>query len=193
MNIQVSGPSEFTTTSWAGGTTTELMIYPQASSYKALDFDFRLSIATVNLEKSVFTSLPGIFRTLMVLDGSLKLVHEGHHTAQLKKFESDHFMGNWITTSFGQATDFNLMTTQGTQGTVTGLRLAPETYVELQEPANSKIIICYVLRGALEVEGAPSTVEAGALLSLSNFEINDKMPAIKALNDTEVVVVHIQG
>lgn len=193
MNIQVLDPSEFTTTSWAGGTTTELLIYPQGSSYKALDFDFRLSIATVNLEKSVFTSLPGISRTLMVLDGSLELAHEGHHATRLQKFESDNFLGDWTTTSFGRATDFNLMTSQGTQGTLTGLYLAADTHLELQKPARCTSIICYVLTGALEIKGTTSPVEAGALLWLCNFEINDKIPATKALNNTEVVVVHIMG
>ncbi|MBL6445643.1 HutD family protein [Fulvivirga sp. 29W222] len=125
MSIKVLNQSQFTTTSWAGGTTTELLIYPEDSTYKALNFDFRLSIATVNTEKSVFTPLPSVCRTLMVLDGNLELIHEGHHSTKLGKFEFDSFLGDWTTTSLGKAKNFNLMTTQGSEGKLARMKLSP--------------------------------------------------------------------
>ncbi|UII31433.1 HutD family protein [Fulvivirga ulvae] len=191
MSIKILHRSQFTTTSWAGGTTTELMIYPEGSNYKALNFDFRLSIATVNVEKSVFTSLPGISRTLMVLDGNLELTHEGHHTSKLTKFKSDNFQGDWITTSFGRATDFNLMTTPGTQGTLKGVQLAPKACLRLKLQKNT-IIVCYVLYGALQMEekGAGS-VEGGSLLWMEDLDSNNQMPIIRALTNTEVVIANI--
>lgn len=97
------------TNKWSGGNTTQLFIYPPSSSYKNLDFDFRISTATIESERSVFTPLPGVKRTLMVLDGTLELSHEGHHTTILEPFEKDSFEGDWETTSGGIAEDFNLM------------------------------------------------------------------------------------
>jgi uncharacterized protein len=45
----------------------------------------------------------------MVLDGQIRLVHVGHHHAELKSFEQDSFSGDWCTQSFGKVRDFNLM------------------------------------------------------------------------------------
>ena len=102
--------SELSSTQWAGGQTTELAIYPFEASYVNRNFIFRISTAKVEVECSTFTSLPGFQRSLMVLDGSLKLLHEGHHSAELNPFEIDVFRGEWKTSSQGMATDFNVMT-----------------------------------------------------------------------------------
>ncbi len=97
------------TAEWSGGSTTQLFIYPEKSSYKNMDFDFRISTATIEIPTSKFTSLPGVKRTLMVLEGTLELEHKGHHSTILEKFEKDSFDGDWETTSGGEAEDFNLM------------------------------------------------------------------------------------
>lgn len=97
------------TTEWAGGTTTQLFIFPENAKYKELNFDFRISTATIEIEHSVFTKLPGVKRTLMVLDGTLELVHKDQHSTILEKYEKDHFDGDWETQSGGIAEDFNLM------------------------------------------------------------------------------------
>ncbi|MBL7899782.1 MAG: HutD family protein [Crocinitomicaceae bacterium] len=97
------------TAEWSGGSTTQLFIYPEKSSYKNMDFDFRISTATIEIPTSKFTSLPGVRRTLMVLEGTLELEHKGHHSTILEKFEKDSFEGDWETTSGGEAEDFNLM------------------------------------------------------------------------------------
>ena len=47
---------------WSGGTTAQLMIFPESSEYKDRDFDFRISVATIDDETSVFTSLPDYHR-----------------------------------------------------------------------------------------------------------------------------------
>lgn len=192
MNTKVVSKSKFITTKWAGGTTTELVIYPEGSAYKALDFDFRLSIATVNAEKSVFTSLPGVSRTLMVLNGALELAHEGHHSKKLKQFESDTFLGDWQTTSLGQATDFNLMTTGSTKGTLTYMQFAATDEVTLPVTDDNTFVICYVLSGMLEVRAqTPEVVEDGSLIWIKTSEHNSEIPLITALNNTDVVVVLI--
>jgi len=101
---------------WSGGKTSELFIYPPKSNYKKLDFLFRLSKATIEVEESNFTPLPNVKRKLMVLEGELELVHEGHHSKRLKSLEFDTFFGDWKTKSIGVATDLNLMTLGDTKG-----------------------------------------------------------------------------
>jgi environmental stress-induced protein Ves len=109
MMIRIIKKHELQISRWTGGTTTELFIFPSTASYKKIDFDFRISTATIEVDKSTFTSLKGVQRTLMVLEGSLELHHENHHAIILKPFQKDSFMGDWQTISRGQAVDFNLM------------------------------------------------------------------------------------
>ena len=69
MKINIKGPEEYTVSQWAGGATTQLYIYPEHADYSRRDFIFRLSSATVECERSEFTSLPEVDRILMVLRG----------------------------------------------------------------------------------------------------------------------------
>lgn len=108
-NIKVIKKEEYQESRWAGGTTTQLLIYPQNASYNDRNFKWRLSSATVELEESTFTSLPGISRIIMSIEGKLKLEHEGHYNTLLNEFEQDSFSGDWKTKSFGKVRDFNLM------------------------------------------------------------------------------------
>jgi environmental stress-induced protein Ves len=116
MEITIITSDTFKTNTWSGGTTTQFFMYPPTANYQELNFDFRLSMATVSTEKSVFTSLPGVSRTLLVLDGEITLRHENSYTKQLSKFDSDAFDGGWKTSSIGICTDFNVMTTGNTIG-----------------------------------------------------------------------------
>lgn len=96
---------------WSGGTTTQLAIWPEEASYAERNFSWRVSSARVEDEESEFTSLPGVTRCLMVLDGELDLSHDGHYDVRLERFSQDNFDGGWRSRSRGRVTDFNLMTT----------------------------------------------------------------------------------
>lgn len=114
--VEIIRRNEQITSEWSGGTTTQLAIYPEGSDYKERNFSWRLSSARVDLEESVFTSLPGIYRHIMVLEGEMRLIHEGHHTISLKRYEKDSFSGDWTTKSIGRVRDFNLMLNNGCKG-----------------------------------------------------------------------------
>ncbi|NLL36968.1 MAG: HutD family protein [Fretibacterium sp.] len=121
---------------WAGGTTTQLAIWPEGADYASRRFDWRLSSARVELEESDFTPLPGFHRILMVLEGAIDLVHEGVRTVHLKAFDQDSFEGAWSTRSFGRCVDFNLMTGPDWTGTVAPLRVTTFPVVLFQKPAD---------------------------------------------------------
>ncbi|TWT14312.1 HutD family protein [Planomicrobium sp. CPCC 101079] len=101
---------ELHTIIWSGGTSTEILIYPECSSYAEKQFKWRVSTATIEKEKTVFTKLPGYSRRTMVLKGNLRLAHQGHHTSNLPPFAQDAYEGEWYTTSEGMVTNLNLMT-----------------------------------------------------------------------------------
>lgn len=95
---------------WSGGTTSELFIYPEGGSFSEGNFELRISLATVEQPQTVFTPLANTNRTLLVLQGSQLLEHQGHHTADLRALEQDSFSGGWTTHCEGLSTNFNVMT-----------------------------------------------------------------------------------
>jgi uncharacterized protein len=123
--------SEHKTSQWSGGTTTQLLIYPEDSEYSERNFKWRLSSAKVEVEKSTFTHLDGISRILMIIDGEIRLEHQGHHSIILKPFEQDSFKGDWTTISFGKVTDFNLMMSEGCIGKLEALLLQGKHIVKI--------------------------------------------------------------
>ncbi len=129
--IEVIRSSEQKVSTWSGGTTTELYIYPKEALYSERNFMFRISSAKVELEESNFTSLPGIDRKIMILDGELKLVHENHYEKNLGLFDKDSFKGDWTTRSFGKVTDFNLMTNSDCCGDIKHLKVSGNNFVEI--------------------------------------------------------------
>jgi len=108
--------SDYSTSNWSGGTTTELGIGPEGSRYAERDFLWRISSATVDLEESTFTALPDYDRIIMTLEGDIDLCHNDGEWIHLKAFETHSFDGGDDTVSRGKVVDFNLMTRKGAAG-----------------------------------------------------------------------------
>lgn len=105
--------SDYKTTAWSGGMTTELSIAPEGSIYADRDFQWRLSSATVDLEESDFTSLPDYNRIIMTLKGGVRLSHNKGEWLELPEFAPHFFDGGDETSSIGKVIDFNLMMQKG--------------------------------------------------------------------------------
>ena len=99
----------FQAKAWANGTTTELVKYPVDSDFLKRDFIFRISTATVEAEESTFSDFSGLTRILMVLEGTITLIHEGRYQKHLNPYGQDTFDGSWSTRSIGKVRDFNVM------------------------------------------------------------------------------------
>ena len=150
MNIDIYKAEDFKTTKWSGGSTTELYIHPATSNYAAGNFNFRISSATVEIEKSDFTILPGISRQLMVLSGSIKLSHKNHHEIQLNKTAVDRFNGSWETSAVGTCVDFNLMTKGNTEGKISSVYISADKSLNFQLGATYEFIIFYAYEGNMQ-------------------------------------------
>lgn len=85
-------PADYQISTWSGGQTTQLFLSPEGGSYPDRTFDFRLSTATVEVEKSNFTDLTGYHRILMPLNASIRLTHH-HKEVVLNPFQSYFFDG----------------------------------------------------------------------------------------------------
>ena len=109
MELKIFKTEENLTSNWSGGTTAQISIFPESSSYEKRDFIWRISSATVEAEESVFTQLPDFERILMVLEGEVVLSHKAERVSRLSQYQQDRFKGASHTTSFGKIKDFNVM------------------------------------------------------------------------------------
>lgn len=93
------------TEKWSGGITTEIYRIPSNS---LSNYDIRISQANIIDSPSTFTRLPGIQRTLILLDGKLELNHNGT-IESLHQFECSRLDGECLTRSKGVARVLNIM------------------------------------------------------------------------------------
>jgi environmental stress-induced protein Ves len=181
----------FLTKNWSGGTTTELFIFPEGATYQARDFLFRLSTATVEVEASDFTALPGISRKIMILEGQTTLTHAQHYSKLLRKFDTDAFEGDWQTSSLGKCTDFNLMTKGSASGALRSLSIEAEQTIPYQIREKCDFFFVYVYAGklALTFNQNRALLQKGDLLVLeapdfAKFEL-------EALEELELVLCSV--
>ena len=162
---------------WSGGTTTEIAIYPRDAVYSCRDFVWRISSARISSEESEFTSLPGIWRLIMVLEGDMTLEHEHHHSVRLQPLEQDAFAGDWTTRSTGMARDFNIMLSGACSGRMQAVSVQgqsslaiPDVTVQTCDEGKKAVHIVYGVDGAIVV-GADSDetwkMDAGDALLLT--------------------------
>ncbi len=113
MHIKHLTSQQYVISRWSGGTTTQLAIAPESALYQDHDFLWRISSAQVELECSTFTPLPDYNRAICVLQGEMRLRHNGGETHSLSPYRVHPFDGGAETVSEGRCTDFNLMTRKG--------------------------------------------------------------------------------
>jgi environmental stress-induced protein Ves len=171
MKINHIKAEYFKINNWSGGTTTELFIYPPESIFKEQKFSFRLSKATIETEHSQFTPLPGINRTLLILEGETLLVHKNHHSKKLAKFDTDNFKGDWETNSIGACTDFNLMTNDKVTGLVKGQTHLENQKIDVTLNENYTWVFIYVNEGKIKslIKDNDFEISSGDLLILEEF------------------------
>lgn len=185
--IAVIKKSEFQISEWSGGTTTELLIHPEDTKYSDRNFKWRLSSAKVEAEESIFTHLPGISRIIMVIDGVLRLEHEGHHKVVLNPFEQDSFMGNWKTKSFGKVTDFNLMMNEGCIGKLEALSIGDNIKIfldEISEETNQVTDAFYCVEGNFEltIGNKVYNMNKGEILEITRYSEEIHNNEVKIFN-----------
>ncbi len=193
MEFSILSAKDFKTTRWSGGSTTELFIFPKGSTYQHRDFLFRLSTADVEADSSEFTRLPGVSRTLVVLDGEVTLSHSDQHVVLLKKFGADHFKGDWNTTCKGTCTDFNLMTRGKVSGVVRAIVIENEQQdqIEIDDQTDWYFIYMYAGSADITINKTHNTVGPGDVAVMEN---SCKIVfTIKGIERCELVLVQIKG
>lgn len=178
MKVEVKRKDELSHNRWSGGITTQLAIWPEGADYGARRFDWRISTAVVEDEKSVFTPLPGIHRLLMILDGEITVTHEGTRTLAMKPLvDVDEFEGGWETVSAGRCVDFNLMTAAGCRGAMSACAAGGESVEIAPEGAAEYWRGIYSLADGLTVKCAAGGEEGEYKLDKGDFLLLSYSPA----------------
>lgn len=151
--------SAYQTSSWSGGTTTQLAIEPEGAAYGDRDFLWRLSSARVDLPHSVFTALPDYDRIIAPLEGSLVMKCGESPCFSLAPLELCAFDGAAETESWGKCRDFNLMLRKGKcRGAVQALRLLSGATLQWTPP---------VLSGSLQAHSVNLLQKQAAIYCVS--------------------------
>src|SRR5687768_17689052 len=98
------------------GWTSEIALYPPGADFASATFDWRLSLAEIEAD-SAFSPLPGVDRTIALLEGNGMLLFEGPTETVLERRGQLHaFAGEaeaHCRLISGACRDFNVMTRRG--------------------------------------------------------------------------------
>ena len=181
MRAELLSTTDYLTSNWSGGTTTQLLIEPPRAEYAARDFLWRISSASVSLPESDFTALPDYDRFIAVIDGGMTLSHDGGAPLELTPGVVHRFSGASATHSVGRCTDFNLMLRRGlAEGTMQAVRAGTRSIeVDVGTMAEQALIFsagesCTVMLG-----GAEYTLRRGESLLLSGLRADTAAPVVR--------------
>ena len=116
LNYKIYSNENRNVSKWIGGESAELLISPADAQLEDRSFDWRIASAITTAEEYEFSDFSGFMRHIMVLDGKLTMIHDGHHTISLKPFEQDYFDGGWKSKGFGACRDINLILSKDYEG-----------------------------------------------------------------------------
>jgi environmental stress-induced protein Ves len=169
--LQKLTKDDYIVSSWSGGTTTQLAIFPPGARYADRNFLWRVSSATVELDESDFTPLPDYDRLISTLEGEIVLTHNGGAPIRLRPFEIHAFSGADATHSTGRCTDFNLMLRHGkAAGSMELLKLTETPTVlsaaahSLRHDAAEQLLLCCI-EGTAQINQIPLAPGETLLLS----------------------------
>lgn len=196
--VRVLHPADYRATDWSGGRTTELSIAPEGSLYAEREFLWRFSSATVETERSTFTSLPDYDRIILSLRGALRLSHDARRWMDFPECAPYAFDGGADTFSEGRIVDLNLMLRKGRcAGTMIpivggpGLRTDVTAALVAALPGAEELLI-FCFEGAAEAVGLEGSwpLEAGDTLHVSN--LGGGAWSVRATERVKAVVVAIR-
>ncbi len=194
MQIKLINPASYKTTTWSGGTTTELYILPEGADYASRQFNLRVSSATVDTPESNFTALPGFERILTPLQEPLRIFHPDRPEEVLvQPYDLHHFTGGELTSSQGQGRDFNVIYRPDWQVEATALEPASEPVV-IAEPALYLIFSAQAQSLLVYQEGGePETLDFPSL-GLAQLEVQpESKPLSLKPSQAPIILIQISG
>lgn len=168
MSYRILERSDYKVSEWTGGETSQIMIYPEASSLEKRDFIFRVSSATCPEEESPFSDFTGFSRYISSLDEILILDHEGEKR-KINPYEVYFFDGADRVASKSAVRDFNLILKEGVRGSMRSKALITETSFNFKTGKN--LIFNYDSPLELEVDGRSTRLEEFSTIVIEDEEL----------------------
>lgn len=162
----VRGETDYRTSRWSGGSTTQIAIAPAGAEYADRDFLWRVSSAVVELEQSNFTPLPDYRRLIATLEGEICLRHGDGEPLLLRPLHVHAFDGAVPTSSRGRCRDFNLMLRKGAaEGEMEAFLLQPGSIPLPEDPRGGDQLL-YCAEGSLSLSDGERFCSLSAGMSL---------------------------
>lgn len=162
----VRGETDYPTSRWSGGSTTQIAIAPAGADYADRDFLWRVSSAVVELEQSDFTPLPDYWRLIATLEGEIRLRHGDGEPLLLRPLHVHAFDGAVSTVSRGRCRDFNLMLRKGAaEGEMEAFRLQSGSMPLPEDPRGGDQLL-YCAEGSLSLSDGEQSCSLSAGMSL---------------------------
>ncbi len=179
MPTLVVAATDFVTSRWDGGSTTQLMIAPKGSSLAARDFDFRISCARVE-QSGPFSDFSGYDRLLLILNGQLSLIHNGNTFTLSDESEAWHFAGAErvdATLLSHHVDDFNLFVRPGVMKTAQRLALGAQRGWHQAKQPGAGVYGALLLRGEVQTSEHRLDEHSPLILSSSALAITAETDA----------------
>lgn len=191
MKIIRRESTEFQTSEWSGGSSTELFIHPGDSKLIQRDFEVRLSTAEIRQSESTFTKLPGIKRHLMILEGEILLMHENQPSKKMYPNDTTFFLGDWHTSSSGLCKDFNVMTSGSVESAILPLQIIQDSCVPIPLSDSWKSMLIYCISGKASLQSNMDTysMQENCLLIATAFNNEDLQ--ICAQSNSQMVITFL--
>lgn len=151
---------DYRVSTWSGGTTAQLAIYPETEEYADRNFLWRISSATVDLPESDYTALPDYDRFITPLNGQMILTHDGGSETDVKPLTIHEFDGAAATHCVGVCTDFNLMLRkEKAQGFMQAVTLDSENGILIEPLTKEQTMLFYVVSGMAFLKDEDDVIE----------------------------------
>jgi len=187
--MEILRQSDFSTTLWEGGSTTQLYIYPGNADVSKRDFEFRISTANVTKEESIFSNFENYQRILIPISGkdiALSFENENKELtgSNVNAFDEIHFDGAWLTKSKGQFNDFNCIFSSNWKVDVEQIYFATED--KIKQIQNLDWMILFAVDGSFLINNQVLERNEICVMNLKNeiidLEIKDVVGHIICLN-----------
>ena len=133
----------------------------------------------MEVERSEFTSLPGVERYLMIFQGHLDMIHGEKEKVSLEPYEVDHFDGGIPTVSYGKVVDFNLMLKNGAGGRIEALCLDKGEEKRIQPEGRENFLAIYVKEGEIRIRDKNIKAQELGIIKNWNTELQIRSRAEK--------------
>lgn len=187
MEVKKITSNDYLVSQWSGGLTTQLLIAPPDAVYQPGSFDYRISSATIEIDESDFTPLPGYDRIILPLKGKLLLSnHTTGEEVELDQFQTYAFSGSDKVSSHQPCTDFNIIYKESLTSDLTSIPNQP-TSIEIDSKNDYYLHAIEKLSFSIVVnqEEERWTLEAGEGLWIYQSAINESATLELAASDAQ--------